>query len=77
MTLQEMSAEYEAAAERLRLRLMTLRRRLRSERDPFAKRLLRQRIAALEPMLTEMNTLAELTARYYDRGYHSDEDYRI
>ena len=77
MTLQEMSAEYEAAAERLRLRLMTLRSRLRSERDPFAKRLLRQRIAALEPMLTEMNTRAELTARYYDRGYHSDEDYRV
>lgn len=77
MTLLEMSAEYKTAAERLRLRLMTLRSRLRTERDPFAKRLLRQRIAALEPMLTEMNNLAELTARYYDRGYRGDEDYRL
>lgn len=77
MTLQELSAGYAAAAELLRTRLALLRKRLRSERDPEERFRLQRRIAALEPMLTEMNALAELTAHYYDRGYYRNEAYTL
>ncbi len=68
MTLLELSLEYEASAELLRQRIRQLRRALAQEQDPEALFRLRRRIAALMPMLTQMNQLAELTARYYERG---------
>ena len=77
MTLQELSADYEAAAELLRRRLALLRRALAQETDPEAKWRLQRRIAALTPLLTEMNLLAEYTARYYERGYYRDAKYRV
>lgn len=75
MTLQELSAGYEASAELLRRRLHQLRRELEKAEDPEEIWHLRRRIIELTPMLTEMNELAELTARYYERGYYRGEKY--
>lgn len=77
MTLLELSKDYEAAAALLRRRLGTLRKLLAQADDPEEIWHIQRRIAELTPMLTEMNELAELTARYYERGYYRDEKYTI
>lgn len=77
MTVTELSAGYEAAAELLRARLRQLRKEYRVCGDKDRRAALKRRIYALEPMLFEMNELAELTARYYDRGYYRHAAYRI
>lgn len=77
MTLQELSACYEAAAVPLRMRLRELRLALQASRDPEETWHLKRRIAELTPILTQMNELAELTAHYYDRGYYRSEKYTL
>ncbi len=77
MTLLEMSREYEAAAVPLRKRLKELRGQLQTATDPEEIWHLKRRIGELTPMLTQMNELAELTARYYERGYYRDEKYTL
>lgn len=77
MTLAELSKDYEAAAVPLRRRLRELRIALAKAEDPEEIWHLKRRIAELTPMLTEMNELAELTARYYERGYYRNEKYTL
>ncbi len=77
MMLQELSAEYEAAAVPLRARLSLLRKLLTQAEDPEEIWHLQRRISELTPMLTQMNELAELTAHYYDRGYYRSEKYTL
>ena len=77
MSLQQLSRDYEEAAGQLRRRLAQLRQELASETDPEAIFSLKNRIAQLTPILTEMNELKELTAHYYDRGYYRDEKYTM
>lgn len=77
MTLAQLSKEYEAAAMPLRRRLSQLRRQLKEETDPEKLWHLQRRIAELTPMLTQMNELAELTARYYERGYYRNKKYTL
>jgi hypothetical protein len=77
MTLLEMSGSYEAAAVPLRARLKLLRRELAQATDPEEIWHLKRRIAELTPMLTQMNELAELTRRYYERGYYRNEKYTL
>ena len=77
MTLREMSKEYEAAAVLLRTRLRQLRLELKHAEDPEEIWHLKRRIAELTPMLTQVNELAELTARYYERGYWRNEKYTL
>ena len=77
MTLQELSAQYEAAAVPLRARLSLLRKLLAQATDSEEVWHLQRRIAELTPMLTQMNELAELTAHYYDRGYYRSEKYTL
>ena len=77
MTLAEMSSQYEASAQLLRQRLKELRQLLALETDPDAIWHLKRRIAELTPMLTQMNELAELTRRYYERGYYRSEKYTL
>ena len=77
MTLQELSAEYEAAAVPLRARLSLLRKLLAQATDSEEVWHLQRRIAELTPMLTQMNELAELTAHYYDKGYYRSEKYTL
>ena len=77
MTLAQLSGEYEASAALLRARIRELRQAIRLETDPEARLRLRRRVAELSPMLTQMNQLAELTARYYERGYCRNEKYSL
>ena len=77
MTLAEMSTQYESSAQLLRQRLKELRQLLTEETDPDAIWHLKRRIAELTPMLTQMNELAELTRRYYERGYYRNEKYTL
>ena len=77
MTLREMSADYEAAAAMLRVRLKQLRQSLKKARTPDEVWHIQRRIGELTPMLTQMNELAELTARYYERGYYRNEKYTL
>lgn len=77
MTLTELSESYEQSAVLLRRRLSLLRNLLEQADDPEEIWHLRRRIAQLTPMLTEMNELAELTARYYERGYWRSEKYTL
>lgn len=77
MTMMELSRSYEESAVLLRRRLKLLRQKMTVETDPEAVFQLRRRIAELTPMLTQMNELAELTARYYERGYWRNEKYTL
>ena len=77
MTLAELSKCYEEAAVPLRARLRELRILLTKTDDPEEIWHLKRRIAELTPMLTQMNELAELTARYYERGYYRNEKYTL
>ena len=77
MTLQEISRCYEEAAVPLRARLKELRTLLAQAEDPEEIWHIKRRIAELTPMLTQMNELAELTARYYERGYYRNEKYTV
>lgn len=75
MSLDQLSSEYKQSALLIRNRLSELRFQLKSETDPEKIFKLKRRIAALQPMLTQMNELSELTANYYERGYYRDERY--
>ena len=77
MTLTELSLCYEEAAVPLRSRLRELRMALAQAEDPEEIWHLKRRIAELTPILTEMNELAELTARYYERGYWRSGKYTV
>lgn len=77
MTLLEISRGYEEAAAPLRARLRELRLMLETATDPEEIWHIKRRIHDLTPMLTEMNELAELTARYYERGYYRSEKYTL
>lgn len=77
MTLTELSLSYETSASLLRIRLRELRQLLAVSEDPEEIFHIKRRIAELTPMLTQMNELAELTARYYERGYYRNEKYRL
>ena len=77
MTLAELSKCYEEAAVPLRARLRELRGLLAQAEDPEEIWHIKRRIAELTPMLTQMNELAELTGRYYERGYWRNEKYTV
>lgn len=77
MSLSELSAAYEQSAQLLRQRLRQLRQMLQQTDDPEVEFALRQRMGELSPLLTEMNDLAELTRRYYERGYWKNEKYTL
>ena len=77
VTLLELSAEYRESAELLRSRLRTLRRQLRRAEEPAVCFSLQRRIAMLTELLRQTNELAELTERYYERGYWRNEKYTV
>ncbi len=77
MTLQEISHEYRRAQEPIRERLRLLRQQEKTEQDPQKLFWIRRRKQMLSTMLQELRDLAELTERYYERGYYRNEKYRL
>lgn len=77
MTLAELSKDYEAAADLLRVRLRQLRVMLAQTEDAQERFRIKRRIQDLTPILTQMRELAELTAHYYERGYYRSDKYTL
>lgn len=75
MAISDLSAGYKKSARLLRKRLNELREAARQTTDPEEKWQLKRRIAELTPLLTQMNDLTELTARYYEPGYYRNPNY--
>ena len=75
MTLQQLSGGYRDSAKKLRERLRQLRALLAQAEDPEEIWHIKRRIAELTPMLTQMNELAKLTERYYEKGYYRSKKY--
>ena len=71
----ELSETYREAAKPLRVRLKQLRMELVTETNPQIAFCLKNRIAQMAPILTQLNELADLTEHYYDRGYWRNEKY--
>lgn len=77
MTLRQLSRSYRESASLLSARLALLRRLLAQAREPEEIWHIKRRIAELTPMLTQMNELAELTERYYEKGYYRSKKYTL
>ena len=77
MTLRELSQDYRAAAQLLRQRLRELRQREKVATDADERFWLSRRKLVLSEMVRQMYELAELTGRYYERGYWRSEKYTL
>jgi hypothetical protein len=76
MTLKELSVQYRVQAGRLRERIRDLELQQKScgEEETAA---MQQRIHTLHTLWKEARDLAVLTERYYERGYHRNEQYTL
>ena len=77
MKLSELSPDYRAGEKAILTRIGELSERLETAADPAEIVALRRRIRDLGPLLRQTRELAELTARYYERGYHRSEKYTV
>lgn len=74
MTIKELSAQYEAAAQPLRDRLRELRLLLSRAKTSEERWRIQRRIQDLTPLLTEMNEISWLLAHYYEIGGGDRDD---
>ena len=77
MLLSEMSLEYKKSQLAFHARIKELQAAAKAETDPRKAAVLQSRIRDLEPLRREARELAELTARYYERGYYRNEKYTL
>lgn len=77
MLLSEMSLEYKRSQIAFRTRIRELRAAAKADADPRDASALEGRVKDLEPLCREARDLAELTAKYYERGYHKNEKYSL
>lgn len=77
MTLLEMSRQYDADAEVFAQRIRQLQRQADAESDPETRMQLERRILELRPLLRQSRVLAHITAHYYDKEGHQNEQYHI
>lgn len=77
MTLYQISFTYRADASALRGRIAELRAAARAAVSREEAEHYKRRIAELEVLRRQARELAELTGRYYERGYHHDERYTL
>ena len=77
MTLQQLSQQYQEEAQPLHRRIVSLRLEQARCGDRESAEHLQRRIRDLEPLHRQTRQLAELTARYYDRGYHRNAYYTL
>ena len=77
MTLQQLSDQYQQEAQALHSRITKLRLEQARCGDRESAEHLQRRIRDLEPLHRQTRQLAELTARYYDRGYRKNAYYSL
>ena len=76
-TLREMSLEYKYAADTISEVLKPMRVEFNETEDPDRRVALKNRIYELTVVLTNMNAMAEMCERYYDRNYHAPAKYSL
>lgn len=77
MTMEQMSAAYRQAADAIAARIRELNEIIKASEESEEIDKLRRRIAELRPLQREARELAELTAHYYERGYHRNGKYTL
>ena len=77
MTMEQLSAAYREAAEAIAARIRELNEEIKVSNDLEGIDKLKRRIAELRPLLREARELADLTAHYYERGYHRNGKYTV
>ena len=77
MLLSEMSLAYKRDQLAFHARIKELRAAAKAETDPRRAAALEARARDLEPLRREARELADLTARYYERGYYRNEQYTL
>ena len=77
MLLSEMSLDYKRYQLAFHSRIKELRAAAKAETDPRRAAALEARARDLEPLRREARELADLTARYYERGYYRNEQYTL
>lgn len=77
MMMEQLSAAYREAAEAISARIRELNEQIKNSEDLDEIDKLRRRIAELRPLQREARELAELTAHYYERGYHRNGKYTV
>ena len=77
MLLSEMSLDYKRDQLAFHSRIKELRAAAKAETDPRRAAALEARARDLEPLRREARELADLTARYYERGYYRNEKYTL
>lgn len=75
MRLIHLAEQYREQADQLRHRIQIVREL--PVRSKSAERLQEERLRTLEAMRRDVLDLANLCARYYERGYHHNERYKI
>ena len=77
MKLSELAPAYRAGEKAILGRILELTRQLEETTQPEQRADLRRRIRDLRPLMQQSRELAELTARYYERGYYRSEKYTV
>lgn len=77
MTLLQLSEQYAASARLLRRRIHLLREMARQTNDEETRRTLLRRAADLQPLLYQCRQIKLLTAHYYERSFHRNENYTL
>ena len=77
MLLSELSLDYKRDQLAFHSRIKELRAAAKAETDPRRAAALEARARDLEPLRREARELADLTARYYERGYYRNEQYTL
>jgi len=77
MTLAQLSVEYRSHAAVLKTRIDELEQQYKRSRSKSERLALERRIRLLSGMYRDAKELAALTEHYYDRGYHSNEIYKM
>ena len=77
MLLSEMSLDHKRDQLAFHSRIKELRAAAKAETDPRRAAALEARARDLEPLRREARELADLTARYYERGYYRNEQYTL
>lgn len=76
-TLREMSLEYTYTAATISKVLKPMRKEFKETDDPDRRAVLKHRIYELSVVLYNMQAMAEMCERYYDRNYHAPAQYSL
>lgn len=77
MTLLELSEQYDYSSQLLRQRITILQKMARETDDEESRHRLCRRIRDLQPLLRQCRQLRDLTAHYYERSFHRNENYTL